>query len=1179
MLGAPWASQKGNTMKFFSNGQTLMSASDLTRAAQCEWAYVRSLDEKLGHPVVVPQDNDPIMDQAAVLGGVHEQRVLEDFHRRFPGEVVEIAPPDRSETDEQFLVAMRERMAQTLAAVAHRKRVIFQATFISDDFQGFADFLILNEDGVYEVFDTKLARKAKVTALLQMAAYADQLLSHNIPVGERVTLILGSREESSHRLRDIMPVFLKRKERLRRTVAHRVANMADGGEALRWNDPDVPFCGRCAACEEQVVLYDDLLLVADMRLGQRKKLREAGIETLEQLATTSGPVPGIINESLAALRAQAQVQFKTRQLPEGAAPHFEVDRPEGLSVIPAPSAGDIFFDFEGDPLYEEDGKWNLDYLFGFVDASGVFHAYWAHNLAGEKDALDKFMSYLMKHRAEFPDMHIYHYASYEQTHLLQLAQRHAVWENEVDDLVRSRVLVNLYPIVKRSIRIGTPSYSLKKIEKIYNPTAHQGDGVNSAVDSVVEYNAYRTLVEIGDHAGAAQKLVELEAYNTEDCESTIKLRDWLLGNWDGGYPPELPVKERDASDEIDRREETIEKLIAGYEDVEPHNRSAYQDSLALAVAAVEYHSRERKSFWWAHYQRLAAPLSQWEDQRDVVVATDIEVLSDWKPVARSLKRRIKISGVFAPGTNLRLDGTPFVLYDPAPEPLSENVPPGSRAAHDHSKVIDVSDDNAITLEERVGKTEEPWPHLPMALAPAAPFWTTEIRNRIVDWAERVGNLYPEPPRDAAFDILLKRPPQGRVVGINEAESPAQAIVESLLSLDHSYLAVQGPPGAGKTHNAAEVIKTLIEEHGWKIGVVAQSHATVENLLRAVAKTGVDSEKIGKKLRTGQKPNPSEPWVPLAKGNEVAAFVSSQAGIVVGGTVWTFSSSSGFSYRDLDLLVVDEAGQFSLADTIACSTAARNLLLLGDPQQLPQVSQGVHPEPINESALGWLSTGHDVLPSEFGVFLDQSWRMHEAVCIPVSELSYEGKLTSKPSDRAMSGIEPGVHPVAVHHQFNATASVEEATAVVELVRNAMERDWTMGGETKALAHWDKNVIVVAAYNAQVNTIRKALDQAGFPAVPVGTVDKFQGQEAPIAILSMAASSVGEVPRGIEFLLMKNRLNVAISRAQWASYIVYSPELTDFLPQTPQKLALLAGFVRLVEGGEGGVRRPGFDAASL
>ncbi|HAM27365.1 MAG TPA: DNA helicase, partial [Microbacteriaceae bacterium] len=220
-----------------------------------------------------------------------------------------------------------------------------------------------------------------------------------------------------------------------------------------------------------------------------------------------------------------------------------------------------------------------------------------------------------------------------------------------------------------------------------------------------------------------------------------------------------------------------------------------------------------------------------------------------------------------------------------------------------------------------------------------------------------------------------------------------------------------------------------------------------------------------------------------------------------------------------------------------------------------------PEPVDVSALGWLADGYQVLPPEFGYFLDTSWRMHPAVCAPVSALSYEGKLFSHPSDRRLDGVEPGLHPVPVRHVDNSTSSVEEADAVVALVESVLGRPWSSGGTTAPLAQ--DNVIVVAPYNAQVELIRATLAAAGFPNVPVGTVDRFQGKEAAVSIVSLAASSADDVPRGLEFLLLANRLNVAISRAQWAAYLVYSPTITEYLPPTARGVAQLSAFITLVE----------------
>jgi uncharacterized protein len=317
---------------------------------------------------------------------------------------------------------------------------------------------------------------------------------------------------------------------------------------------------------------------------------------------------------------------------------------------------------------------------------------------------------------------------------------------------------------------------------------------------------------------------------------------------------------------------------------------------------------------------------------------------------------------------------------------------------------------------------------------------------------------------------------------------------------------------------------------------------------------------------------SRVFTAFAKKDDLSKFMAERpSGYVVGGTAWDFCNVKRVPRGSLDLLVIDEAGQFSLASTIAVSVAARNLLLLGDPQQLPQVSQALHPEPVDTSALGWVADGHEVLPPEYGYFLAESRRMHPAVAGPVSRLAYQGELRSHTvaSTRHLEGIEPGVRPIPVDHEGNTTWSPEEAEIVVELVGSLLGRAWSdagyfSAGPVRAAARplEQGDLIVVTPYNAQLTTVREALDRAGFTEVPVGTVDKFQGQEAAVAIVSLAASSASAAPRGLEFLLLKNRLNVAISRAKWAAYLLYSPGLLDALPRRPDGVAQLSAFIRLV-----------------
>ncbi|WP_158277215.1 DEAD/DEAH box helicase [Serinibacter arcticus] len=400
-----------------------------------------------------------------------------------------------------------------------------------------------------------------------------------------------------------------------------------------------------------------------------------------------------------------------------------------------------------------------------------------------------------------------------------------------------------------------------------------------------------------------------------------------------------------------------------------------------------------------------------------------------------------------------------------------------------------------------------------------------------------------------------------------------AITEATARLDSATLAVQGPPGTGKTYVGARVIARLVRERGWRIGVVAQSHAVVENLLDEVIAAGLEKARVGKMpkdLPTVTNGIAPPPWTIVPKP-DYARFLAEHAedGCVLGGTVWDLTNRKRIGDRELDLLVVDEAGQFSLANTLAASTASQRLLLLGDPQQLPQVTQGSHDEAVDTSALSWIAGGAATMPADRGYFIERTWRLHPDLCSAVSALSYDGRLLPQPvvtQRRHLDGIAPGVHRRLVSHRGSSTASPEEADEVVRIVQDVLGRAWTPGGDEHALAPHVPlpmtEVMVVAGYNAQVACVRTALDAVGLTQVRVGTVDRYQGQEAAVAIVTLAASSATDAPRGLEFLLNRNRLNVAISRAKWAAYVVHSPGLTDALPHGGQALADLGAFRRLM-----------------
>lgn len=699
---------------------------------------------------------------------------------------------------------------------------------------------------------------------------------------------------------------------------------------------------------------------------------------------------------------------------------------------------------------------------------------------------------------------------------------------------------------------------------------------------------------------------------------------------EGGYPVPAPVESEDERHLI--QQQLDERLQALERAKEPAHFTEDERTLAFALAATNYHRRERAPFWREHMRRLYEPVASWAGSRDCAVFESVQVISDWQKAAvgSGQVRVLRAVALVGEGSALKVgrDKALYVMYEAAHAParavdamesqvntfrhanLGAYVPRtvarvgffGAHLLEATPAEEPVSADGlarvVLVVEERIRVKDEPHEALPVALAPAATVPTVALEQSLQDFARSVDASLPgvlpaseavgvegspgeaiEPATGgvsaAALDILYRRPPRLVTGGSLPTEADfsgedlpmVRAVHAAVCALDSSYVAVQGPPGSGKTFLGSHVIASLVAA-GWRVGVVAQSHAVVENMLAAVVERGLfPAERVAKLAGTSQRPD--FPWAEWSRATvqQRCAGGANGEGFVFGGTAWNFSNASLFEQASLDLLVVDEAGQFSLANTLAVARSARNLLLLGDPQQLPQVSSAPHPYPVDISTLSWLSGDAPTVDERFGYFLPVSWRMHPQLCAPVSRLSYGGRLASAPAAalRHLEGREPGLQVVPVSHRRCTVRSEVEAAEVVRLAQEFVGARWDAGdGAVRALTGDD--IVVVAAYNAQVDTVVQHLERAGLRdaqghGVRVGTVDKFQGQQAPVTVVSLAASNAGASGRGAEFLLSPNRLNVAISRGQWCSVLVCSSTIHRFVPATAQQLAVLGDFMVL------------------
>ncbi len=383
-------------------------------------------------------------------------------------------------------------------------------------------------------------------------------------------------------------------------------------------------------------------------------------------------------------------------------------------------------------------------------------------------------------------------------------------------------------------------------------------------------------------------------------------------------------------------------------------------------------------------------------------------------------------------------------------------------------------------------------------------------------------------------------------------------VEAVAHLDGSHLFIQGPPGAGKTYTGAHLIVSLLQR-GFRVGVSSNSHKAINHLLAAVerraASEGIDFAGVKKSGSRGDDTCLRGAYIDDVFTNEA---VLGEERRLVAGTAWLFARPE--LDHTLDYLVVDEAGQVALANLVAMGTSARNIVLLGDQMQLGQPVQGVHPGCSGDSVLEYLLDGAATIPPHRGVFLGTTWRMHEDVCRFISDAVYDGRLEPEGAnqrqrlvlrDESHPNLRPsGIRFVAVAHEGCSQRSEAEAAVVAELYASLLEQSWC-DREGKQRRLGAEEILVVAPYNLQVNLLRRTLPEGA----RVGTVDKFQGQEAAVVIVSLATSSAESLPRNIEFLYDKNRLNVAISRARCLSLVVASPALTAIRCATVEQLELV------------------------
>ncbi|MYA40585.1 MAG: TM0106 family RecB-like putative nuclease [Gemmatimonadetes bacterium] len=1161
------------------DGRLLCSATDLVGHLECKHLTELEQSAALGLRKR-PERDDPVLDRIAKRGTEHEMRFLEAL--RAEGITVTSIVADEGLSYPDRLAKGRD---ETRSAMAAGDELIYQAVLFDGRRLGYADFLrrvaqpsSLGEWG-YEVWDAKLARHATAAAVLQLCMYSQMVEEIQGRPPEEMHLALGgvAREKVSFRFADFAAYYRLADRSLQSFLAS-----CDGPELLTKPEP-VEHCGVCrwrGECHRRWRDEDDLALVANLTSRQRRALSAIDVTTRKGLAQLEDPtaaaerLDGVSSKALSNIQAQAAIQVEGeragRTISERIEPQLDRDGNlvpnHSLLMLPDPSPGDLFFDIEGDPFYGSDEVDGIDYLFGVVEpgaSSGddpAFYAFWSIDQerntvtpAGEKRAFEQFIDFAMERLEADPDLHIYHYAPYEPTAVKRLAGRHGTREEEVDRLLRGEVFVDLYRAVRQGIRASVEGYSIKQLEPLYGFSREIE--LRDAGSSIVEFE---TWLELGEGEAGQDLLDSIKGYNRDDCLSTLHLRAWLesqraeLAEEYGDLPrPSVPEPEETEDSE---EQQEVNQLAADLCDGLPEaveEMDEPQHGRWLLAQLLNWHRREDKSFWWRYFQ-LANELTDQEHIQESDAIGGLTFVGSTPNPAPKAQSKLHRFSFPSQEHAIKVDSSP---HDPATQGAVGTV---------HS--IDEQAGEIVIKRGNAKPAPSARSLIPFDLVNPKP--KPQSLQRIARWVLDHG-IEGDGPHRAARDLLARQPPrlgqpQGQPLCQSE-EDVQQAALRLTARLDRSYLAIQGPPGSGKSTVGAAMIVDLAAE-GKRVGVTANSHKVIGELLLKVAKNaasrGIDVA-IGQRIDRKRQPASSD-FTHLKSNAEALEALVDGSVDVVGATTWLWASED--KAGSVDVLVIDEAGQMSLADAIAASPCAESLILLGDPQQLDQPLKGVHPPGSERSVLAHLLHRSRVMPDHLGLFLDRTWRLHPTICEYTSEVFYEGRLQPHPGrDKLnLAGTAPldgtGLRHVAAAHHGRSNQSPEEVDQVTDLIDDllgAQPAFTDADGNTRTVDQSD--VLVVAPYNAQVGALIDAL----LPQSRVGTVDKFQGQEAPVSIYSMATSSADEAPRGMEFLYSLNRLNVATSRAQCLAVLVANPDLINARCRTPRQMQLANALARFME----------------
>ena len=1017
--------------------------------------------------------------------------------------------------------------------IMDKPEVIIQPTLLRDNFVGRADFLIYDStQNLYEVMDAKLAKQVKAEFLLQVCGYTWMLENYQDGLPKYGSFFLGNEEIEDFKIKEFYRFFIDLKKEFLQAVDH--YSLENSPVPRKWEVFE--------DFNEAAKLYwnenRSLELIADISSRQIDILEGNGYSKIDQIPKIiESNFSKLSSTSFDKLKRQANAQLLSTENET----HVELkDGQESIhylhTLLPEEKPGDIYFDLEGYPFYDIRSVYTMEYLYGVAyknDAGELIFKddLWADNEQEEKLIFSKFVEWVEERISRYPDLKIYHYAHYEKTSLLKSAQKFGIHEIEIDNWIRDQRLVDLYQVVRKSFIVGKDSYSIKRIEEIAGYKRELD--LNSGIDSIYYFEKYLCTKDnkIKD---------EILLYNKDDCFATEVVCNWLRDK-QKEYSYDFIQIEPELSQPSD--EDILLKEI----EVQINNLkgSKFSDEILEFMSTMAgYYRREEKVDWQEYFELLNMPL---EDKINTPTAFGLLSL-EGKPILKDkkyslvykchdetfkkIKTNSKVKICYSHGENFEIHSLYSEVGSITTKPFTIEFLLSISA---WEKLRSIASEDTSILENPTAFVN------PVA---GKNTWISPYRSLVSLCEEFIKNGELSP---LVEKLILNKPNPEFLAKIKD-ENNSEKIYNFAKKLDSSYLAIQGPPGTGKSTYLGEVIAKLHND-GKKIGIVGPSYKATLNLVKKITPHLTKTQHVnfiggGKELQ-----------------NEIASLdkikIIKSLNEADSRLIATYVNSiSHANYRQyFDYIVIDEVGQVPLVTTIAVSESTQNLVLIGDPNQLPQVRNGSHPNGNGVSTLEHLIGESTTLPKDKGLFLNTTYRMHDDINSFISSYFYDDKLLSH-SDTNLRYLKneesyfksTGIEFVSVPHKGNTQESQEEVEAVNKIINKLLNSTIVEQGKERNVV--ENDILVVSPYNLQVFEISKKLGNK----FKVGTVDKFQGQEAPIVIVSLAASNYEEVPRGIDFILNFNRMNVALSRSQCLSIVVGSPDLTHLRHQSLNSIRL-------------------------